>query len=85
MAESGTEISQQTLLTDPEVAMDLSKAKATETVVEDEPTSVKPGSQEAIKYTPLTFSLLFIGLALSVFLAALDQTILAVAIPSIIT
>ncbi|KXS10110.1 MFS general substrate transporter [Gonapodya prolifera JEL478] len=38
---------------------------------------------DKIEYTPVGFALLFLGL--SVFLAALDQTILAVALPSIIT
>ncbi|KAJ3335684.1 hypothetical protein HDU93_004711 [Gonapodya sp. JEL0774] len=38
-----------------------------------------------IEYTPLSFALLFVGLLLAVFLASLDQTILAVAIPNIIT
>ncbi|KXS09795.1 MFS general substrate transporter [Gonapodya prolifera JEL478] len=42
-------------------------------------------AENGLNYSPLRFGLLFIGLALVVFLAALDQTIVAVAIPSIVT
>ncbi|KXS08942.1 hypothetical protein M427DRAFT_39781 [Gonapodya prolifera JEL478] len=42
-------------------------------------------AENGLSYSPLRFGLLFIGLALVIFLAALDQTIVAVAIPSIVT
>ncbi|KAJ3339159.1 hypothetical protein HDU93_008545 [Gonapodya sp. JEL0774] len=42
-------------------------------------------AENGMEYSPVQFVLLFVGLALAVFLAALDQTIVSVAIPSIVT
>ncbi|KXS09800.1 MFS general substrate transporter [Gonapodya prolifera JEL478] len=44
-----------------------------------------PPQGAALVYSPFQFTLLFIGLAISVFLTTLDQTIVAVANPSIVT
>ncbi|KAJ3322518.1 hypothetical protein HDU93_003100 [Gonapodya sp. JEL0774] len=56
------------------------KAEVTETEMDIYEDSKADKSQAPIEYTPLTFTLLFVGLALIVFLAALDQTILSVAL-----
>ncbi|KXS09804.1 MFS general substrate transporter [Gonapodya prolifera JEL478] len=42
-------------------------------------------TENGLVYSRLQFTLLFVGLALAVFLVSLDQTIVAVAIPSIVT
>ncbi|KXS21404.1 MFS general substrate transporter, partial [Gonapodya prolifera JEL478] len=52
--------------------------------VEDDPKAMQ-NDVAAVEYSPVAFALLFVGLALAVLLAALDQTILSVAIPAIVT
>ncbi|KAJ3335685.1 hypothetical protein HDU93_004712 [Gonapodya sp. JEL0774] len=83
----------ETLVTEHEAVLEISKAASdgnkadSKLMVDDVEDDGKAISSKVapIEYTPLSFTLLFVGLLLAVFLAALDQTILSVAIPNIIT